>query len=118
MSDKETHLARAASNEVLAGTLTDPYWHWAVTVVFYAVVHYIEAYFSTLIPPKHSGHHGHRDSDIRRDSVLAPAYRDYMHMKDDSENARYEPHIPFDANHLKVQWHRLEAVKQILSTRL
>lgn len=114
MSNKQEHIDRAVKNEGFASLLTDPYWDWAVTATYYAGVHYIEAYFANLRPPIHSGTHGTRDSDIRRDSVLNAAWRTYKHMKEDSEDARYEPHIPFDANSLAKQRKRLEDLKIVV----
>ena len=109
---------RAAQNERFASSLADPYWDWAVTAVYYAGVHYVEAYFAALRPPIHSGTHGARDSDIRRDSILNPAWRTYKQMKEDSEDARYEPHIPFDANNLAKQWTRLNDLKKVVQHHL
>jgi hypothetical protein len=119
LSSKQLHLERAARNEKLAEQLVkdaaDPYFDWAVTVVFYAGVHYVEAYLASKQPPEHSGNRSKRDSNVKRDSVLGTLYDKYRFLEDDSRNARYEPHITIDSSTLAKQKQRLEILKNAVS---
>lgn len=72
---------------------TTAYREWAVTVMFYEAVHWIEAYLATQ--SCHSSSHHNRSSNIARypklraDATLAA---DYDTLRVESENARYWCH--------------------------
>jgi hypothetical protein len=87
---KEEHLAKAQYDERFAASLdvkTTPFADWIVTALFYAALHYVEAYFATL--KRHSGDHRARDSAVWRDPQTHPIYVDYCELKNFSINARY-----------------------------
>ncbi len=93
MGKPREHLAKAARNEAfLAAIATTEYLEWAVTVTFYAALHYLRALLATK---------GHTQdfmeySDFERTLASAypraqcrPVWEAYRQLKDDSWNARY-----------------------------
>lgn len=89
------HRAKAENNEFLVEQLDNPFWDWAVTSLFYAALHYIEAYFATLVPPVRPGNHQTRDNHIHADGKLARIYVDYRQLEDESRDARYDARVTF-----------------------
>jgi hypothetical protein len=52
MPHKNVHIAQALHNEELAAYLSGTaYPDWIVTSMFYAALHYVEAYLTPCIPP-------------------------------------------------------------------
>jgi len=83
------HLAKAAWNERASVALASMgYLDWAVTTMFYAVLHLVEAYFTNR--GVRSKTHGRRELAIRQDSHLQPLHYYYMQLKDVSLQARYD----------------------------
>lgn len=84
---------------------------WLVAALFYAALHWVEAYFAS------QGEHG-KDHRHRRDMIVAdpaldqPFWRVYRHLADRSQDARYKlkPFAPAEVNDL--QTHYLGAVKK------
>lgn len=95
MATKDEHLAKAKHNEAFVAALADPFWDWAVTVTFYAALHYVMAFLATKAdhPPTHQV----RNSHIHRDRVLRPIYIDYRELQNESEDARYLERNPLTA---------------------
>ena len=60
----------------------------ALVVLFYAAVHYIEAYLS--ISNQHLKSHAARDNVIGRDAYLKRIYMEYQDLKFYGFSARYE----------------------------
>ncbi len=90
MPSKDQHVAKANHDEAFVASLdlaTTPFCDWAVTALFYAALHYIEAYFATK--GAHSLDHRARDSDIQREPAISGLYNDYNELKNMSINARY-----------------------------
>ncbi len=91
MPTKEEHLAKAAGNETLALSLAldnQTNIDWALTILFYSAVHYVEAYFA--LSGQHLKSHTTRDSWIGRDSALKRIFNEYQDLKFYGYNARYE----------------------------
>jgi hypothetical protein len=86
------HLRIAENNERFSQFLLSNhvYLDWAVTGMFYAAIHYVEAYLATQ--NRHSDFHRLRDSSILQIPQLAPLYDDYNDLKNDSTQARYLGH--------------------------
>jgi hypothetical protein len=90
-----THINQAKSNEQLAQYLDGaPYPDWRATALFYASVHYVQAYFSSLNPPARFNRHVDRDTAIQGDRHISTIWDDYRSLKDWSELARYSCHGP------------------------
>ena len=91
MPSTPAHIEQARSNERLAEHLgRTPYPDWRCTVLYYAALHYIQAYFSSLERPLSFERHALRDHAIYADSNIRGIRRDYRSLKDWSQNARYE----------------------------
>jgi hypothetical protein len=85
------HLTRAAENEALSKTLdldNGCQADWAVTMLFYAALHYIDAFLAGK--HLHPRDHDIRDSEVENNGSLSPIYNDYRRLKDNSIAARYE----------------------------
>ncbi len=110
MSSKQEHIKWAEHNEAFIDSLNldaTPYRDWVVTGMFYAAVHYVEAYLATR--NKHSRDHRARDSTVKR--LLPAISHNYRSLKDESINARYYGYRPSTSNIRQDMNPRLEAVK-------
>ncbi len=56
-------------------------------MLFYAALHYVEAYFAT--GAIHGTSHSQRDRLVANSSALSPIFADYMELKAQSRSARY-----------------------------
>jgi hypothetical protein len=116
--NKDEHLKKAQLDETFVGSLdiSKPgHLDWAITALFYAGLHYVEAYFATR--KVHSPDHRTRDSSIRRDVSIRQIYKDYNELKNFSINARYYMY-PFGAADLASLQPRLEKIKQVIAPYL
>ena len=93
MPDLNNHLNFANRNDQFSQDLVSEQRHldWAVTVMFYAAVHYVETYFA--MNNLHDTSHIGREGTIHRDRKLRRIYAAYRELKDDSVKTRYECHI-------------------------
>ena len=87
-----THYQQAQANLGLHEQLVrqHQYPDWALTVLFYAALHYIDACLHPSDPPDHA----QRNSYIRRDSSLRSIYPQYRVLFEKSLDARYECYDP------------------------
>jgi hypothetical protein len=91
LASASDHLIQAKSNEELAGLLaTIAYADWRCTVLYYASLHYLQAYFTGLTPPRQFKTHAARDAAIQSDPDLIAIWRDYRSLEDWSRKARYD----------------------------
>lgn len=91
MATAQEHFSWAQENEYLADTfrLDDNLeTNWAITILFYAAVHYVDSYLSARNrrEPDHDG----REKQIALDDFFQPIRKDYKHLKNMSRAARYE----------------------------
>ena len=112
MPDSPTHLRKVQHNRTLIAALdpaTTPYLDWVVTVVFYAALHRIEAWFAGK--GLHLEAHTERDDwlsktkELRR--IVWPRYKELEFQR---RQARYEC-IPFER--VFVQNHLLPVLDEI-----
>ncbi len=85
------HLAKAQQNELFASELglsSGVHIDWTITILFYAAVHYVQAYFATRGKTFHM--HRSRDSALGRDPNISGIYQDYRELEHFSRQARYE----------------------------
>jgi hypothetical protein len=108
------HRAKAENNEFLVETLENPFWDWAVTGVFYAALHYIEAYFAGRVPALHPPSHTIRDNHIHSDNTLRAIYVDYRQLEDESRNARYDAGMTFTQGDVGIAKGCLERIKKVI----
>jgi hypothetical protein len=114
LSTTPEHKQKAENNEYFVSTLQNPFWDWAITGMFYAAVHYVEAYLATHNPPIHSRNHNVRDSNVQADSVLKAVYDDYRDLKNECHDARYQAHLGFTQRDVVRLQANLEAVKNLI----
>lgn len=91
MPSKQEHITKADGNATFAGSLpldNQSRIDWALVALFYAAMHYVEAYLATV--GQHLKSHTTRDNVIGRDSTLRGIFSEYQDLKYYSYNARYE----------------------------
>ena len=112
MATSSEHVSKAQANESFADQIdtnsSAVAISWIVTIIFYAAVHYVQAYFASL-GRKHILHKA-RSSDIQRDSRIAVMYNDYRDLYDISRDARYDCGT-LAPGHIKFAKERLEKIK-------
>lgn len=95
MATEQAHLQQAVHNEQFLATfdlVITPYLDWAVTVIFYAALHYIRAVAARYLFSNISTY-GELDRMFERLQILrqnSGIYVDYRQLKDDSRVARYD----------------------------
>lgn len=93
MPNERKHVGRAENNEQfyeqfnLAST---PYLDWAITALFYAALHYVDATLARYpAGGLHPQSHGAREQILARDSLLRHLFSDYQELRNRSQDARY-----------------------------
>jgi len=89
---KEEHIAKANGDAAFALSLSldsQPQIDWALVALFYAALHYVEAYLAVIFG-MHTRSHTRRDSIVGRDSNLRRIFHEYQDLKFFGYNARYE----------------------------
>jgi HEPN domain-containing protein len=92
------YIQQATQNTELAAHLRQDktrYLDWATTCLFYAAVHYVNAYLmkaGKAIPRRHKtqGSLLGRSNIVESDPTLKKIYPAYRHLDDESRDARYE----------------------------
>ncbi len=89
--------------------------NWAITVVCYAAVHYVDAYLVRFRLRQHD--HAGRESELQVDDYLSTIWKDYRRLKNLSRAARYEcaPYFLKELNESKV---RLASIRTRVYGRL
>lgn len=89
MPTKDQHNQKAERNENFAKRIAEKtgYYDWAVTVLFYAALHYVDAILavSRIDPHKHE----ERQDSIQKNDTLRRVYGEYRMLEALSRNARY-----------------------------
>jgi hypothetical protein len=115
---RHEHLARALENETLAESTLDPAKgvcvDWAITMLFYAGLHYVDAYLTQSAGRPKS--HQQRDRIIETNGSLSPIWEDYRRLKDISEQARYQI-AAYDESKMVLARQRLHNIKSHLKTK-
>jgi hypothetical protein len=125
------YLDQAKSNEKAARSLEKTYPDWAVTICFYAALHWLEYYACVTGCDIEQEYPGNSPHESRRDYVieLASKLRNknlrnaYIKLEEESRKARYLQNLTTDAktyytkNKLKVtdSFQNLQQIKQLLS---
>ncbi|MGH7331871.1 MAG: hypothetical protein ACREKS_03810 [Candidatus Rokuibacteriota bacterium] len=87
---RDDHLGQARHNAQFYATIDKATFRdWAITVLFYTGLHYIDAVLAgnNIHPSKHNM----RDKPVTTVKELRPIAIDYFALKNRSFNARYEP---------------------------
>jgi hypothetical protein len=83
------HLSTSRDNEALAERLVHMgEFGWAVTCLFYSALHLVEAYLVSVNLT--SSNHRDRHTAMQRVPALQSVFRRYNHLKQQSENSRYQ----------------------------
>jgi hypothetical protein len=115
MPSKGEHIAKADNNRKFAadlGAASPTRIGWALTALFYAALHYVEAYnaqFNT-----HFKKHDQMNRDIERNPVLNPIWEDYRDLSEFSWNARYN-YVNYGKAELEEAQQCLESVRTLVS---
>jgi uncharacterized protein (UPF0332 family) len=91
MPSKIDHVIKAESNATFAKSLSlaqQAEIDWALTALFYAALHYVEAYLATQ--NTHLRSHENRNKMVGTESNLRKTFKEYSHLKYFGYNARYE----------------------------
>ncbi len=89
MPNLADHILQARHNEEFyRATDKNVYSDWAMTAVYYAALHYIDALLAQvgMIDP---GGHDVRDQEVHTRAELRPIARSYFRLKGRSRSARY-----------------------------
>jgi len=95
MSTVDDHRQQAQENIALSDSLhqSGQNLDWAVVVLFYAALHYIDAYLLPRDPTDHDERNGY----IRDCAFLKEIWKHYRVLAERSQDARYECWDPSDA---------------------
>ena len=88
--DRLRHINKALHNEQYFGSFdidNTKFPDWVVVGIFYATLHYYEAYFANF--NKHSRDHGIYDEWIPNDTSIKNTYLDYRELKQYRWHATY-----------------------------
>jgi hypothetical protein len=98
MPTRDEHLRQAEQNESLADGLRGRDPGWAITVLFYAAVHYVEAYLDWSYAVHGCQQHSvdHFDREQAMGKYFAHVGKHYRPMYRKSREARYRC-VPFSA---------------------
>ncbi len=88
---------------------------WVLIMLFYAAMHYVEAYLATV--GQHIRSHTTRDNIVGRDKKLRKIFNEYQDLKFFGYNARYEV-MGFTATNVSESKESLRAVKGYIQTIL
>lgn len=118
MPDKDDHLAQARHNtEFYRSIDSQDYSDWAATALFYAGLHYIDAFLAT--DDINPGSHDTRDKFVSRLQELRHISNRYFALKNSSRTARYSPLARFPIQHLRdLEQVHLERIKTALRPHL
>ncbi len=85
---RQEHIDQAHANDSLSLRLESTEPDWALTVMFYAPLHWVSAYLATI--DFYPGSHQTRRSAIYSRAELRGLRDPYFFLKDQSEDARYD----------------------------
>lgn len=126
MNKPADYIQQAAHNAELAEYLRQgktQYLDWAVTCLFYAAVHYVNAYLAhahKTIPRRHTTKGGleGRSNIVEADLTLSSIYDDYRNLDDESRDARYELKKPTPYEYDKYLVSSLEKIRAFIMPKV
>ena len=99
--ERDKHLNKAEHNEKFFSSFdvnSTDFKDWIVTGIFYAAIHYYEAYFA--LENKHSNSHHTCDDWISNDEKISDTHSDYRELKQHRRQASYKEKI-FTSNEIR-----------------
>ncbi len=121
MPNTAEHINQAQHNEAFFNSMDQMdqsvYSDWAMTVLFYTALHYVDALLAQhgILGP---GGHDVRDNHVARQSELRPISHLYFRLKSRSRNARYYCRRFNQAEIQRAQNQDLEGIKTHLLPHL
>jgi hypothetical protein len=121
------YVAQAVRNSEFAADIRKNqgrYLDWAATCLFYAAVHYVNAYLvksKIAIPRRHScpdPKNPGRTNIVQQDPSLKTIYATYRHLDDESRDARCELKVISKADYDKFLLPKLEQIKKFITPLL
>ena len=121
------YLQEAAHNLAFAAEIRKDkveYLDWAATCLFYAAVHYVNAYFvksKIAIPRRHTSPDRKppgRTNIVQQDPKLSAIYSHYRHLDDESRDARFELKQISGADYDNFLLPELEKVKKFITPKV
>ena len=101
MPSRDEHITQARHNAAFYAAIDRVgFPDWAVTVLFYTALHYVDALLAekgNIDPTKHTL----RSDVVSRLAELKPVYGDYEFLKNASYNSRYKPPTRFSAAYIQ-----------------
>lgn len=100
MPDKSFHLQRKDHNLEARGFLqsAQQFYDWEITTLFYAALHYVDAYFAGITNTLHQHPKSHMKRQKLVNLYLGQIAVEYGKLSKLSENARYESFQPQDSD--------------------
>ena len=120
MKQHTEYIQQAAHNADLASYLRQTGKNcldWAVTCLFYAAIHYINAYLVKKHIPLPTSHRGRRNI-VRSDSVLSQICQDYCHLGDESRDARYKLKRPSVSDYDTLLVSQFNRIRKFISSKI
>ena len=126
MKKPSKYIQQAVQNTELATHLRQDktqYLDWAATCLFYAAVHYVNAYLAKAgkaIPRRHKtqGNLMGRSNIVQSDPALKTIYLAYRHLDDESRDARYELMRPTPENYDAYLVPQLDRIKGFVMSKV
>jgi hypothetical protein len=98
---------------------------WSATCLFYAAVHYINAYLvktGRAIPRRHTGYDPKkrpgRTNIVQQDPQLSAIYPEYRHLDDESRDARYELKKVSASDYDRFLFPKLEKIRAYIAPKV
>jgi uncharacterized protein (UPF0332 family) len=107
---QQEHISKAERNEKFADTVSNTaYLDWAVTILFYAALHYVDAILA--VSGIHPDSHSQRGDAMGTNATLSSVRAEYRILETLSQNARYRSMKidGFDLKEAKDQFSTLRA---------
>ena len=118
MPDLATHHQKVQHNQQVIAhlqTASDIYLDWVVTAMFYAALHLVDQVLYHNNARLNPRNHRERHAAIGQQPALAPVYRDYRELEQQSRRSRYDcAHFTLQ----EVQWlaRRLARIEQLVES--
>lgn len=118
MAPRNVHLEQARYNEALAEALREDYPDWAITVAFYAGVHYVEAEFAARKTHTKSdeGHVG-REKRLSQGQGKYVCFVALKGLRTASENVRYLEDWRHQSGTAR-EWYTEQEVRSLIQVNL
>jgi len=119
MARQEEHLQKATQNEIFAASLdlaNRCHLEWAITAVFYAALHHVNAYFAHYGVTCQS--HEQTRQEISRDPRIKGVFGDYRELETLAHAARYTMRVFSERDYTLHAKPILEKIKAVIKTAL